>query len=181
MPKITNFKTRSNYCAPPRSSSRARQGHFQGLLETTGSVTFYLICSCLILSSTAFEPATAASNATDKSTLSMTLAYNNRGVNAAARNKPVNRGVNTRDRGVNRGLNVGNDAGVNANPAVNNRTVAPPVNEYNTYYGGGAYNNAAAAAAAAAAIAVPGTYCSRQCVANNIAPSWTTYCLMYCP
>ena len=120
----------------------------------------------------------------------MTLAYNNRGVNAA-RNNPVNRGVNTRDRGVNtrdrgvntrdrgvnRGLNVGNDAGVNANPAVNNRTVDPTVNEYNTYYGGGAYNNAAAAAA----IAAPGTYCSRQCVANNIAPSWTTYCLMYCP
>ena len=145
-------------------------------MQTKSRYTTVTVCSCLLVCFSVVEPASASAVSVDKSTLSIKMAYNNLAVNAG-RNNSINRGVNnTRDRGANRGLNVGNDAGINANPAVKREAVNPTVNEYNSYYGVGGYNNNAAAAAA---IAVPGTYCSRQCVAN-IAPSWATYCLLNC-
>lgn len=146
-------------------------------MQPKSRYTIVTVCSCLLVCFSVIEPATAHSLSADNSTQYIKVAYNGRGVNAG-RNLNVNRGVNnTRDRGVNRGLNVGNDAGINANPAVRKEAVNPTVNEYNSYYGAGGYKNNAAAAAV---LAVPGTYCSRQCVAN-IDPTWAAYCLMNCP
>ncbi len=133
----------------------------QPYLKATGCPIF-MVYSCLILSTTVFQPASATSVSANKLSPTFDLAYNRAGAG--------------RDRGANAGVNRGANAGVNrgANPAANNRNVDPTVNQYNVY-GDGQYNNYPAAGV----YQLPGNYCSRQCL-GNVLPNWVTYCQQYC-